>query len=323
MLTAKAPNQPRELDGVLSGMPPDLRAKAVEIIRLIRGFGNVLVAFSGGIDSTLVARLAKLAIGQNAVAVTADSPSLPASELEEATRLAEEIGIKHMVVRTEELDDPKYLANPANRCYFCKKELSEKLKRVAADLGASVIVDGTNADDLLGHRPGAAALAEEGVRRPLSDVGLTKTEVREMSRILGLPNFDKPSMPCLSSRIQYGQLITPERLQRVEKSEKFIRQLTGVKELRVRDHGNLARIEVGMSERKLLFNEHVLDAIGKKLRDFGFTYVSFDLFGYRTGSTNETLIPGIRLEPESLRDPGASRPSHRGQQAAKPTHRLP
>jgi len=290
MLTAKAPSQSRELDRVLSGMPPNLRAKAVEMIRLIRDFGNVLVAFSGGIDSTLVARLAKLAVGKNAVAVTADSPSLPASELEEATKLAEEIGIRHMVVRTEELDDPKYVSNPANRCYFCKKELSEKLKQVAADLGASVIVDGTNADDLLGHRPGAGALAEEGVRRPLSEVGMTKPEVREMSRILGLPNFDKPSMPCLSSRIQYGQLITPERLQRVEKSENFIRQLTGVKELRVRDHGNIARIEVGMSERKLFFDEALLETIGNALRDYGFRYVSLDLLGYKAGSMNDALI---------------------------------
>ena len=133
---------------------------------------------------------------------------------------------------------------------------------MASDLGVSVIVDGTNADDLLGHRPGAAALAEEGVRRPLSKVGMTKPEVRELSRLLGLPNFDKPSMPCLSSRIQYGQLISPERLQRVEKSENFIRQLTGVKELRVRDHGNLARIEVGTDERKLFFDEALLETIG-------------------------------------------------------------
>jgi len=265
---------------------------------LIRGFEKVLVAFSGGIDSTLIALLAKFAIGKNAVAVTADSPSLPKSELEAASKLAEEIGIRHVVVRTDELDDPRYVSNPANRCYFCKKELSEKLKRVAADLGASVIVDGTNADDLHGHRPGAAALAEEGVRRPLSEAGVTKTEVREMSRILGLPNFDKPSMPCLSSRIQYGQLITPARLQRVEKSENFIRQLTSVKELRVRDHGNLARIEVGVEERQIFFNESLLDTIGKALREFGFRYVSFDLFGYRSGSMNEELISEIRPNPE-------------------------
>jgi uncharacterized protein len=272
-------------------MSPALRAKAEEALKMLRGFGNVLVAFSGGIDSTLVALLAKVAVGKKAVAVTADSPSLATSELEQAKKLAKEIGIRHMVIRTEELDDPKYVSNPANRCYFCKKELSEKLKLVAADLGVSVIVDGTNADDLVGHRPGAAALAEEGVRRPLSEVGMTKVEVRELSRMLGLPNFDKPSLPCLSSRIQYGQLITPERLQRVEKSENFIRQLTGVKELRVRDHGNLARIEVGRNERKLFFNEAILETIGNALRGFGFSYVSFDLLGYRTGSMNDESNP--------------------------------
>jgi len=291
MLTAKAPNRPQEVDVFLPAMSPALHAKAEEALKMLRGFGNVLVAFSGGIDSSLVALLAKVAVGKRAVAVTADSPSLATSELEQARKLAEEIGIRHMVVRTEELDDPKYVSNPANRCYFCKKELSEKLKLVAAGLGVSVIVDGTNADDLVGHRPGAAALAEEGVRRPLSEVGMTKMEVRELSRLLGLPNFDKPSLPCLSSRIQYGQLITPERLQRVEKSENFIRQLTGVKELRVRDHGNLARIEVGRNERKLFFNETLLETIGNALRGFGFSYVCFDLLGYRSGSMNEELIP--------------------------------
>jgi uncharacterized protein len=265
-----------------------------EAVKILRGFGKILVAFSGGIDSTLVAYLAKLAVGDNAIAVTANSPSLPTTEMEEARRLAKEIGINHMVIRTEELDDPRYVSNPANRCYFCKKELSGKLKQLAADLGATTIVDGTNADDMFGHRPGAAALAEEGVRRPLSEVGMTKPEVRELSKVLGLPNFDKPSMPCLSSRIQYGQTISPERLMRVEKSESFIRSLTDVKELRVRDHGDLARIEVGKDERNLFFNEELLDTIGKALREFGFKYVSFDLLGYRTGSMNETLIPQIK-----------------------------
>jgi uncharacterized protein len=272
------------------GMPIALRAKAEAAVDIMRGFGKILVAFSGGIDSTLVAALAKLAVGANAIAVTADSPSLPKLELEEAKNLAKTMGIPHMVVRTEELDDPKYASNPANRCYFCKKELSEKLKLTASELGASVIVDGTNADDLLGHRPGAAALAEEGVRRPLSEVRMTKAEVRELSRLLGLPNFDKPSMPCLSSRIQYGQLITPERLDRVERSENFIRRLTKVRELRVRDHGNLARIEVGADERRLFFDEALLETIANKLREFGFSYVSLDLRGYKTGSMNEALI---------------------------------
>ncbi len=300
MLTTKAFQL--SSDDLLRDVPPVLREKAMKALRMFRDFEKVIVAFSGGIDSTLVALLAKLALGKNAIAVTADSPSLPSSELRESKRLAKIVGIAHLVIRTEELEDPRYVANPANRCYFCKKELSLKLKELAAGLGISTIVDGTNADDLQGHRPGASALAEAGVRRPLAEVGLTKGEVRDLARLLGLPNFDKPSMPCLSSRIQYGQAISPERLQRVEKSENLIRSLTGVKELRVRDHGNLARIEVGRDERKLFFNDDVLDTIGEALRDFGFMYVSFDLFGYRTGSMNESLISGISSRPKSVGD---------------------
>lgn len=300
MLTANASEMSGE--DLLRDIPPALREKAMKALRIFKDFGKVVVAFSGGIDSTLVASLAKLALGKNAIAVTADSPSLPSSELRESKRLAKIVGIKHLVIRTEELEDSRYVANPANRCYFCKKELSLKLKQLAGDLGISIIVDGTNADDLHGHRPGAAALAEEGVRRPLAEVELTKGEVRELARLLGLPNFDKPSMPCLSSRIQYGQAISPERLQRIERSENFIRSVIGVKELRVRDHGTLARIEVGKDERKLFFNEDLLDTIGKALRDFGFMYVAFDLFGYRTGSMNESLISGISSRPKPVRD---------------------
>jgi uncharacterized protein len=271
-------------------MAPELREKAESALKLLGSYGRTVVAFSGGIDSTLVAYLAKLSLGDGAIAVTAESPSLPSSELEEAKKLAKEIGIKHLVIKTEELEDPNYVANPANRCYFCKKELSIKLKQLAVELDYSFIVDGTNADDLQGHRPGAAALTEEGVKRPLADVGMTKPEIREVSRVLGLPNFDKPSMPCLSSRVQYGEIITPERLTRIEKSENFIRSITGVMELRVRDHGNLARIEVGRDERQVFFNDDTLDKIAAALRQYGFTYVSLDIVGYRSGSMNEQLV---------------------------------
>ena len=293
MLTAKSP---KTLSQALPEMPADLRLKTRSVVDQIQSFGRVIVAFSGGVDSTLVAYLARLAVGNDALAVTADSPSLPSSELKETKQLANFIGIRHMIVRTEELDDPNYVSNPGNRCYFCKNELSEKLIHLAKDLSVPVILDGTNAEDLTGHRPGAAALSERGIRRPLAEVGMSKAEVRELARLFGLPNYDKPSMPCLSSRIQYGQLITPERLLRVERSENLIRSMTGVKELRVRDHGNLARIEIGKDERNLFFDERLLDRIGAGLREFGFMYVTFDLLGYRSGSMNELLTAKMRSE---------------------------
>ena len=294
MLTAKPSDQSRAFTKLLPDMPTGLREKTERVLEELKGCGKVIVAFSGGIDSTLVTSLAKIALDDNAIAVTADSPSLPSSELEEAKQLAGRIGIRHIVVRTEELEDPNYVTNPNNRCYFCKKELSEKLRGLARELRVPAIVDGTNADDMHGHRPGADALSENGVRRPLADAGMTKAEVRQLSQLLGLPNFNKPSMPCLSSRIQCGQTITPERLKRIEKSEKLIRTLTGVHELRVRDHGDLARIEVGKTERQLFFNEELLDKIGEALREFGFAYVAFDVFGYRSGSMNEPLGPSVR-----------------------------
>lgn len=289
MLASKNTRSSKGLGETLCMMPPDLRAKTERMLKEIRTFGRAIVAFSGGVDSTLVAYLAVQTLGDGAIAVTADSPSLPYSELEEAKQLAKQIGIRQIVVRTEELDDPNYVSNPSNRCYFCKKELSQKLKKLARELKIPFILDGTNADDLNGHRPGAAALSEENVRRPLAEVGMTKAEVRELAQLFGLSNFDKPSMPCLSSRVQYGQLITPERLARIEMSETFIRSLTGVRELRVRDHGNLARIEVGRDERRVFFDEEFLDKITAKLREFGFMYVTFDLLGYRSGSMNELI----------------------------------
>jgi uncharacterized protein len=287
MLTTNA--ELRSLQGEIVDVSTDLNAKATRVLTDLASCDHVMVAFSGGIDSTLVAYLAKLALGENTVAVTANSPSLPTSELQEATKLAGLMGVRHMVVETEELDDPNYVSNPSNRCYFCKKELGEKLIHLARSLGQYVIVDGTNAEDLKGHRPGAAALSERDIRRPLADAGMTKKDVRELSKQLGLPNFDKPSMPCLSSRVQYGQIITPDKLHRIEQAEQLIRSLTGVRELRVRDHGNLARIEVGRGERALFFNEELLDRIAAALKELGYVYVTVDLVGYRSGSMNQAL----------------------------------
>ena len=286
------------LSQTLPEMSADLRSKTGLILKEIRSFRRVIVAFSGGVDSTLVAHLAKLALGEDVIAVTADSPSLAAYELEETKRLAVQIGVRHVIVRTRELEDPNYVSNATNRCYFCKKELSQKLKQLAAELKISFILDGTNADDLTGHRPGAVALSEEDVRSPLADVGMTKTEVRELAALFGLPNSDKPSMPCLSSRVQYGEIITPERLRRIERSEMFIRSLTGVRELRVRDHGNWARIEVGRDERHFFFNEELLDKTTTALRELGFMYVTFDLLGYRSGSMNELTTHRVKSNNE-------------------------
>lgn len=277
----------RDLHGQIVDVPQTLRAKATKILSGLESRKKVMVAFSGGIDSTLVTYLAKLALNENAIAVTADSPSLPQSELQETKTLAAQMGVKHLIIRTEELSDPNYVSNPSNRCYFCKKELGEKLTRLAESMGGYVLLDGTNAEDLKGHRPGAAALSERGILRPLAEAGMSKDEVRELSRYLGLPNFNKPSMPCLSSRVQYGEIITPERLRRIERAEDLIHSLVSVKDLRVRDHGNLARIEVGKDERELLFNKELFDRIANSLRQLGFTYVTLDMLGYRSGSMNE------------------------------------
>jgi len=284
MLTEESPSGMPPFQG--SGLSPELYAKTMRILTELEGFQKVMVAFSGGVDSTLVALLAKVALRDRAIAVTADSPSLPTSELREAKELAQRIGIKHIVVKTDELQDPNYVANPANRCYFCKKELGQKLLDLTKELGEYTIVDGTNAEDLKGHRPGAAALVEKGIRRPLAEAGMMKDEVRQLAKSLGLPNHDKPSMPCLSSRVAYGEIITPERLLRIERAETLIRSLTGVKELRVRDHGTVARVEAGARERSLFFDEQLLDRISGALRELGYVYVALDMTGYHSGSMN-------------------------------------
>jgi uncharacterized protein len=296
MLASESGSVPINVGETLPAMSTGLRDKTIRIINEIRDYRRVIVAFSGGVDSTLVAYLAKLALGEDAIAVTADSPSLASYELDETRRLADQIGIRQVIVRTQELEDPSYASNPPNRCYFCKKELSRKLKQLARELDVQFILDGTNASDLTGHRPGASALSEEGVKRPLANAGMIKAEVRELAALLGLPNSDKPASPCLSSRVQYGQMISAERLRKIEGAESLIRSMTGARELRVRDHGNLARIELGRYERHLLFSEELLDKIGAGLRKFGFIYVTIDALGYRSGSMNE-LATSCKTQP--------------------------
>lgn len=249
---------------------------------------RALIAYSGGIDSTLVAKVAYDLLGDRALAVTADSPSLLPEELEDARTQAAEIGIAHRVVVTHEMDNPNYTSNPTNRCYFCKSELHDTLKPLALAEGYPYVVDGVNADDLQDYRPGIQAAQERGARSPLAEVGITKLEVREISKQLGLPWWDKPAQPCLSSRFPYGELITAEKLQRVGRSERYLRQ-RGWKTLRVRSDGDTARIELPPDEIQAFVSQTDLDSLVTAFRDFGFVYVTLDLEGYRSGKLNRVL----------------------------------
>ncbi|MEM1992110.1 MAG: ATP-dependent sacrificial sulfur transferase LarE [Nitrososphaerota archaeon] len=267
----------------------DANSKLSELIVWFKKFNNVLVAFSGGVDSTLVAKVAYMALGDKAYAATARSPSLPEWELKEAVEIAKLIGIKQFFVNTNETARPEYVRNMPDRCYFCKEELYNKLSELAASLGVEQIVDGTNFDDLKDFRPGIEAARKYNVRSPLAELGIGKELVREISRLLGLPTAPKPSSPCLASRIAYGHPITAELLKKVAMAEEFIRTHVNPRVLRVRVHGDIVRIEVGKDERYLMFDTNLMDRIATYIKSLGFTFVTLDLEGYRTGSFLESL----------------------------------
>jgi uncharacterized protein len=270
-------------------MAPELLARRDRLLEVLRSLGSAAVAFSGGIDSTVVAKAASLALGDRAVAVTADSASVPRAEIAEARRLAEQIGIRHLVVPTEEFSDPDYVRNDGTRCYYCKSELYGRIGTLLPELGVSVICSGANLDDQGDYRPGLRAAAEHRVRHPLQEAGFTKADVRALALAWGLPTWDKPASPCLSSRLAPGVAVTPERTARVEAAEEYLRSL-GYRECRVRLHeGELARVEVPPEGLAKLADPEVRQALARRLRELGFRFVTLDLEGFRSGSLNELV----------------------------------
>ncbi|MES1213045.1 MAG: ATP-dependent sacrificial sulfur transferase LarE [Singulisphaera sp.] len=277
-------------------LTPELASKRDRLLELIRGYGSCAVAFSGGVDSTVVAKAAQVALGERAVAVTGTSASLASGELDEAKALAQQIGIRHEVMATDEFSQPDYLANSPDRCYHCKTELYTQLSGVTERFGVTVVLNGANLDDRGDHRPGMVAASAHDVRSPLLECELSKDEVRQLAADWNLPVWDKPASPCLSSRIAYGEEVTPERVRMIDEAERVLRGL-GLREVRVRYHkGDLARLEVPLEALPRLAQPDVRSQLVERLRAFGFKYVTLDLEGFRSGSLNSILpIESLRV----------------------------
>ncbi|MBA2783093.1 MAG: ATP-dependent sacrificial sulfur transferase LarE [Rubrobacteraceae bacterium] len=275
-----------------------LHNRLAELERILVPYGSALVAFSGGVDSSLALAAAARALPRHRVlAVTSNNETYLPSELDLAREFAESLGVEHLIVNTRELDNPDYASNPTNRCYFCKSTLYSDLAKMAGELGYGCVVDGANADDEGDHRPGRRAAKEENVVSPLALARLTKDDVRALAKHLGLPSWDKPALACLSSRFPYGEPITPEKLRRVARAEEFLRSL-GFRQVRVRHHENIARLEVSESELEQAFARR--EEISAELKDAGFLYVALEMTPYRSGSLNAVLQNSGGKKPKQL-----------------------